>query len=388
MGTQEDKKRAIREGLKEANDGLLENAKKDTSDELWYGREYLKEKRAVREGYKEARQQKNSLRETGNDILDELTQGREPVETKAAYREAFRAAGVGGRSGGGGGGGGGGKETLVVIAIILALPLGLYIQWKQKHEAVAVVEQAVKTRAVAQNTSRNAKTVDEGPGTLRVSITARTKIGDESGLLRESGVLQYDPDAPEALDISAKWVGPLYESEKPLRISLLRNGVSVYDRVWKQNELEFTQYGLDVEITNRFQAGRYLLRASVEGVPLAEYSFTMQPKPFGTIMMSDGLFNGAPWRETKVLNHRPGSIQPIYFDVRVQGALPANGKPVYIALVHDGEYLFNYSYPVNEQDRHFMVKHEADFAAGAYTARLSDERGTQAEYSFAVQHPR
>jgi hypothetical protein len=277
--------------------------------------------------------------------------GSKPFYDGYKHAEKQRYSGGGGV---GGGGGAGGLGVLVIPLLIVLLIVGAYSNYKDKKEAISALPR------------------------LPIAVA----ISDDNG--NPTPVVRDTHGVPQTLRVTTSWNGQLGLTDRPMRIVILRQGTVVYDGSFASQYLSSQR--LDAEVTQSLPAGSYVVRAMVEGAPSAEYAFTVRPKQPGDIWVSDRLFNRAPVHPIRALEHRPGEITKIYFGVSVKGALPANGKKVYIALLHNGEYLFNYSYPVNDQNRDFVVTHEADFAPGPYIARLSADGDPPAEYSFAVRN--
>src|SRR5207249_1701535 len=121
----------------------------------------------------------------------------------------------------------------------------------------------------------------------------------------ESGAIRYAHGHPETIDIYINWEGPVYKSERPLRVTVSGNGATKFDQLWEHAEFTYTDR-FAFEITNKFEVGQYTVRASVEGAPSVESMFIVQPRPPGTIFVSDTFFNGYPMGRKSILQYRPG----------------------------------------------------------------------------------
>jgi len=214
-------------------------------------------------------------------------------------------------------------------------------------------------------------------GALRMSISVRSNDIDESGALR------YAHGRAQTVGIYINWAGSLNKSQKPLRVTVSRSGAIYYDRSWTHDELPYIDR-FAFEFTNTFPVGRYIVRSSVEGAPPAEYGFTVEPRPPGSVSVSDTP-PGWPAQRITTLQHRPGDKKKIYVYIGVNGTIPTEGRTVYISLVHEGTPLFNYSNEVKEQNRNFYLPFESDFSEGLYTAKLSAEGDPPAEFTFTVE---
>ncbi|MFI5107304.1 MAG: hypothetical protein ACHP78_00495 [Terriglobales bacterium] len=275
-----------------------------------------------------------------------------------------------GGSGGGGGGGGGavgvglplggaaiGKLGVVIFFLIIAIPLGLILQWQKQRTAISDLK-SVK---------------------LTVSTNSNPSL--------DTGIVPYDHGQPQTLFLYVNWDREmtLYESERPLRLIVERERKVIYDYSWPHNKLGFNDFA--VKIPGTFPAGRYVARAIVEGAPPAEYRFVVRGTPPGDIWVSDTLFNNWPSGRITALRHQPGQNQKLYIGASLTETIPPEGRAVSISLLHDGVPLFDWPYQLNEQNRQFYVPYEYDFPEGSYTARLSAKDAPPAEFAFTVQYP-
>jgi hypothetical protein len=361
---QEKDERATKEGLREAREGgAFSNLLDDISDGLSEGQDYLERKVATREGAEEAARGDSAFNNLINDAHDELLHGRKYVARKQYYRERSGSSPTAEESpnyGGGGGGGGGGsdlglKGMFFLFLFIIALPAGWFIQRQKRLAYIAELP------------------------TVRMNITVGGQDVDESGAVR------YARGQPQTLRISLNWAPQaVYWSERSVRVTLSRSGNVQYNHLWKHADLQFN--ALVFDFTDKFMAGHYLAEAYVEGAPPARHSFVVEPRPPGSIFVSD-ISPEWPRQEMTTLQHRPGENKKIFAYIRISGTIPAEGRTVYISLVHDGTTLFNYSNHITEQNRDFYIPYEADFSEGLYRARLSADGEPPAEVAFTVQYP-
>jgi hypothetical protein len=282
-------------------------------------------------------------------------------ESSGAYSAlAGMGAPIGGFAGGGGGGGaggGGGKAALVVFLIILFIPFYVYHQWRVKRDAIAAL------------------------GTEHIRIAVQSNDG------LQDGILKYSHGQPQTLTFYITWEGPVYFSKRPMRLMLLREGHVQYDQTWEHDDLFINRFAVEIPGHN-FPIGRYVARAIVQGAPAGEYTFVVRPTPPGYVVVSETLFNEWPQGRVATLcsigqvNVRKFIWVPISTET-----IPPQGRHVYIGLIYQGSSVFNYSYLVTEQNRHFYIPYEADFSEGVYTARLSADGEPPAVYAFKVQYP-
>lgn len=243
--------------------------------------------------------------------------------------------------------------TLLFIIFICSY---VYSRWKEKRDAIAAL------------------------GTAQLQVVATSPDFDPPG------VLKYSHGEPQVVTIFVNWDSTVYHSERPVQLMLLQDGAVQSSQIWKHDDLH-SLYRMAIEFKRAFPIGHYLVRASVEGAPPAQYSFAVQPRPPGMVFVSETIFNGWPQGRLATLQHRSGENQKIYIGVGINGVIPDEGRVVYVALFHEGSALFNYSNTVREQNRNFYLPYEADFSEGAYTARLSADGEPPAEYAFRVQYP-
>ena len=262
-------------------------------------------------------------------------------ESPGAHSLAGLGSPIGGLAGGGGGGGCG--CALIILFIIIGIPAGWFIQRQKKRAYIAEL------------------------GTVRMNVSVGGQDADGRGAIR------YAHGRSQTLQVFINWDNQaVFWSERPIQTTLSRNGRVHYSHLFQHEELpQFN--ALVFDITDKFPIGRYIVRASVEGAPPAEYAFIVQPRPPGDIFVSDNLFNGWPQNRLTILVHRPGENQKIYIGASLRGTLLGEGRVVYVALLHEGVPMFNSSYQVKEQNRNFYLPYEYDFAPGSYTARLSAE---------------
>ena len=123
----------------------------------------------------------------------------------------------------------------------------------------------------------------------------------------EGATIRYYPEAPQTLHVYVDWSGSLYTTEKPIRITLLKDGKALYDRTWSHDDMMYLDRFAD-DIRGKFAVGSYLLRASVEGAPPAEYAFTIQSQPPGIIFVSD-IPPEWPRQAQATFQLRPGELQ-------------------------------------------------------------------------------
>ena len=248
-----------------------------------------------------------------------------------------------------------GVGALIILLIIVGIPAGWFIQRQKRLAYIAELP------------------------------TVRMSLGVGGPDAEENGVIRYVHGRPQTLRIWVNWEPQsVYWSERPIRITISQNGNVRYNRIWKHEDLQFN--GIAFDISDKFPKGLYLLEVAVEGAPLARRNFVVEPRPPGSINISDTP-PGWPRQNMTVLRPYPGQTKKIFTYVRINGTIPPEGRTVYISLMHEGTALFNYSNHITERNRDFYIPYEANFAEGSYTARLSASDEPAAQYAFSVQYP-